>query len=285
MPDNHFNSSNIPEFQPKKAFPLITIGALLLILFISWNSITVTINAGYRGVLFKKFSGGIDMDNVYHEGFHFIAPWNSMIQYEVRQQEIDEKMDVLSNSGLQIDLDVSAWYQPQTEKLPELYRTIGEDYLQRVIIPAMRSSTRSVIGRYTPEQLYSTKKDAIETEIFNEIQNILDSKYVQVNKILIRSIKLPSSIRTAIESKLKQEQLALEYKYKIDRAKQEAERQRIEAEGKAKANNIINASLSSKILSEKGISATVELAKSNNSKIIVIGGGKDGLPIILGDQK
>ena len=286
MPDSHFdNTQHIPDFKPKKAFPLITVGVLIIVLLISWNSITVTIDAGHRGVLFRKFGGGIDTTKVYSEGFHFIAPWNRMIVFEVRQQEIAEQMDVLSNSGLQIDIDVSAWYQPQVDKLPELYGSIGQNYLQRVIIPALRSSTRSVIGRYTPEQLYSTKKDAIETEIFNEVNNIVRSKYVQVNKILIRSIKLPESIRTAIESKLRQEQLALEYKFKIERAKQEAERQRIEAEGKARANNIVNASLTPNILREKGIQATLELAKSNNSKVVVIGSGKDGLPLILGDSK
>jgi regulator of protease activity HflC (stomatin/prohibitin superfamily) len=278
-------TQNIPEFQPKKVFPLVSIGALLLILFISWNSITVTIEAGFRGVLFKKFGGGIDLEHVYSEGFHFIAPWNTMVEYEVRQQEIAEKMDVLSNNGLQIDLDVSAWYQPEKENVAKLHSTIGVDYLHRVIIPALRSSTRSVIGRYTPEQIYSTKKDAIQEEIFVETKKILTGKFVQLNKILLRSIKLPESIKRAIESKSKQEQLALEYKYKLDRALQEAERQRIEAEGKAKANNIINASLTDKILREKGISATLELANSSNSKIVIIGNSKDGLPIILGDSK
>ena len=276
---------NVQDFQPKKVFPVAGIIALLVVVVISWNSITVTIDAGNRGVLFRKFGGGIDLEHVYPEGFHFIAPWNTMTQYEVRQQEIAEKMDVLSNNGLQIDLDVSAWYQPDAENVPKLHATIGVDYLNRVIIPALRSSTRSVIGRYTPEQIYSTKKDAIQEEIFVETKKILQGKYVQLNKILLRSVKLPESIKRAIESKSKQEQLALEYKYKLERAAQEAERQRIEAEGKARANNIVNASLTDKILREKGISATLELANSSNTKVIVIGNSKDGLPLILGDSK
>ncbi len=278
-------AGNVQDFQPKKVFPVVGIIAFLVILFISWNSITVTIDAGNRGVLFRKFGGGIDLDHVYPEGFHFIAPWNTMTQYEVRQQEIEETMDVLSNNGLQIYLDVSAWYQPEEENLAKLHSTIGVDYLQRVVIPALRSSTRSVIGRYTPEQIYSTKKDAIQEEIFEETNSILQGKYVKLNKVLLRSVKLPESIKRAIESKSKQEQLALEYKFKLERAAQEAERQRIEAEGKARANNIVNASLTDKILREKGISATLELAKSPNSKVVVIGNSKDGLPLILGDGK
>jgi prohibitin 1 len=157
--------------------------------------------------------------------------------------------------------------------------------LRRVVLPALRSSARTVIGRYTPEQIYSSKRDAIQDEIYTETKSILDDTYVQLNRVLIRSIILPPTIKTAIESKLKQEQEALEYEFKIEKATQEAERQRIDAEGKATANKILSASLTDKILREKGIEATKELAKSPNSKIIVIGGGDGGLPIILGDSK
>jgi regulator of protease activity HflC (stomatin/prohibitin superfamily) len=182
-------------------------------------------------------------------------------------------------------VDVSAWYQPTHESLSYLHAEIGTGYLARVVIPSLRASARSVVGRYTPEQIYSTKRDAIQEEIFVETKALLDEKNVQLNQILIRSIKLPPTIKEAIESKLQQEQLSLEYVFKLQRAQQEAERQIIEAEGKASANRIISASLTDKILREKGIEATLKLAESPNAKIVVVGNSKDGLPLILGDVK
>lgn len=273
------------DFNPKKVIPIALAVVAVIALIISWNSITVTIDAGHGGVLFKRFGGGIELERTYGEGFHFIAPWNKMYVYEVRQQEIAEDMNVLSSNGLEILVDVSAWYEPKYDKLGHLHAEIGTSYLQRVVVPSLRSSARSVVGRYIPEQIYSTKRDAIQEEIYIETKKLLDEKNVQLNQVLIRSIKLPPTLKQAIETKLQQEQLALEYEFKLQRAEQEAERQKIEAEGKARANDIINASLTDRILREKGIEATLKLAESQNSKVVVIGNSKDGLPLILGDVK
>lgn len=274
-----------PQMNMKKIMPYaIVIGALLLLL-IFWNRITVTIPAGHGGVLFKLFGGGVQTDRTYNEGFHFIAPWNTMYVYETRQQEIAEEMNVLSSNGLEIRVDFSAWYQPKWDQMGQLHAQIGTDYLRRVVLPSLRSAARSVVGRYTPEQIYSTKRDAIQVEIFDETKKLLDQKFVQLNQVLIRSITLPPTIKSAIESKLKQEQEALEYEFKIEKAQQEAERQRIDAEGKARANIILSASITDKILREKGIEATLKLSESPNTKIVVIGNSGDGLPLILGDIK
>jgi regulator of protease activity HflC (stomatin/prohibitin superfamily) len=208
-----------------------------------------------------------------------------MYLYETRQQEVAEEMNVLSSNGLEIRVDFSAWYQPNWDKLGFLHSQIGTDYMRRVVIPSLRSAARSVVGRYTPEQIYSTKRDAIQIEIFDETKKLLDEKYVQLNQVLIRSITLPPTIKTAIESKLKQEQEALEYEFKLEKAEQEAERQRIDAEGKARANKILSESITESILREKGINATLKLAESPNSKVVIIGNSGDGLPIILGDNK
>eukprot|EP00746_Dinoflagellata_sp_MGD_P043597 gnl/MRDRNA2_/MRDRNA2_205947_c0_seq1.p1 gnl/MRDRNA2_/MRDRNA2_205947_c0~~gnl/MRDRNA2_/MRDRNA2_205947_c0_seq1.p1 ORF type:complete len:236 (+),score=9.41 gnl/MRDRNA2_/MRDRNA2_205947_c0_seq1:67-708(+) len=213
-----------------------------------------------------------------------MAPWNKMYIYEVRQQETGEKMSVLSSNGLEITVDVSIWFQPLYEKLPLLHQEKGQEYLPRVVKPAIRSATRSVIGRYTPEEIYSSKRDIIQSEISEETRKILAGQYVQLNEVLVRDITLPPTIKAAIEAKLKQEQESLEYEFKLTKAKKEAERQRIDAEGKAAANKILSESLTDKILKEKGIEATLKLAESPNSKVIVVGSGKDGLPIILGGQ-
>ncbi|MBE0648286.1 MAG: prohibitin family protein [Bacteroidales bacterium] len=272
------------ELNWKKLMPTILIVAGVILVIIFWAKMTVTIDAGHGGVLFKTFAGGIDTTQTYGEGFHVVSPWNKMVVYETRQQEIAEDMQVLSSNGLEIKVDVSAWYQPIWSEMGILHVNIGTDYLKRVVIPSLRSSARTVIGRYTPEQIYSTKRDAIQDEIFQETKAILDDKYIQLNRVLIRSIILPPTIKTAIESKLKEEQEALEYVFKLEKAKQEAERQRIDADGKATANRILSASLTDKILLEKGIQATLKLAESPNTKVVVIGSGKDGLPIILGDK-
>ena len=273
------------ELNPRRFIPIAAIVVIIIILLISWGSITVTVDAGHGGVLFKRFGGGIELDKTYGEGFHFIAPWNKMYIYEVRQQEIGEDMNVLASNGLEIQVDVSTWYEPKFSKLGHLHAEIGTSYLQRVIIPSLRSAARSVVGRYTPEQIYSTKRDIIQDEIFEETKALLDNKYVQVNQVLIRSIKLPTTLKQAIEGKLKQEQLSLEYEFKLEKAKKEAERQKIEAEGKATANRIVSASLTAKILQEKGIEATLKLAESPNAKVVIVGNSKDGLPIILGDTR
>ena len=195
-----------------------------------------------------------------------------MYVYNIKQQEeFESGMRVLSSNGLEISLDVSVLYQPIIEDLGLLHKTKGEDYLNIVIVPEIRAVARSVIGRYTPEQLYSTKRDAIQNEIYEETKKKVEPQHVQINSVLVRDVTLPPSIKEAIQRKLTQEQEALEYEFRLEKAKQEAEKVRIEAEGKALANRILNASLTTNILREKGIEATLQLSESNNAKVIVIG--------------
>ncbi|MGA9270481.1 MAG: prohibitin family protein [Lutimonas sp.] len=271
------------QFQfPKGILPIVFLGILALI-FISKS--TVTIDAGEAGVLWKRFAGGVVTDEPpLGEGFHLVAPWNNVIVYEVRQQELTEKMKVLSSNGLDIQLEATAWYMPKADELGSLHQTKGTNYLDRVLKPAMRSATRSVVGRYTPEQIYSSKRDAIQKEIFDETKKIVDDQFIQLNDVLVRDVTLPVAIKDAIERKLGQEQESLEYEFRLEKAQKEAEKQRIEAQGKADANRILSASLTDKILQDKGIEATMQLSQSTNSKVIVIGSGSDGLPIILGNN-
>ena len=276
------NDFQNPEINVKKFRAIITTVVLVVVGLIFLFKISVSIQSGHAGVLYKKFGGGTDVTQTYDEGFHLIAPWNDMILYEVRQQQLMEKMAVLSSNGLEIVVDVSAWYQPEYDKLPMLHKKKGREYVDRIIIPSLRSATRSVIGRYTPEEIYSTKRDAIQTEINVETKVILKDQYVILKEILVRDITLPPTLKAAIENKLKQEQASLEYEFKISKATKEAARQKIDAEGKAAANRILSASLTDKILKEKGIEATLELAKSPNSKIIVVGNTGNSMPIILG---
>ncbi len=270
------------ERLPKIGIPLF-IGIVVLIIFIAKS--TVTIDSGEAGVLYRTFGGGVVTDQPpLSEGFHFVAPWNKVFVYEVRQQSIDEEMRVLSSNGLEISLDASVWFQPEYDALGKLHQEKGEAYIQRLLQPAIRSATRAVVGRYNPEQLYASKREAIQKEIFDETNLLLEDQYVQVNEVLVRDVSLPPTIKEAIERKLRQEQESLEYEYRLTKAEQEAERQRIDAEGKAKANRILSESLTDKVLQEKGIQATLELAKSPNAKVVVIGSGDDGMPLILGNN-
>jgi regulator of protease activity HflC (stomatin/prohibitin superfamily) len=271
------------EIQGKASRAGIVLGLVLILFIIGISKMSIVINAGEAGVLFKTLGGGVETEKTYGEGFHIIAPWNKMIRYEVRQNELLEQMAVLSANGLEITVDLSAWYHPESSQLPQLHQEKGQDYLNRLVKPALRSATRSVVGRYTPEQIYSSKRDAIQKEIYEETKEILESQYIQLNEVLVRDITLPTTIKTAIENKLKQEQESLEYEFRLQREQKEAERIRIEAEGKAAANRILNASLTDKILKEKGIAATLELSKSPNSKVVVVG-NSDGLPLILGNN-
>lgn len=275
------NFTTMDKF-PKIGIPVI-IGLFIVIILIIKSA--VTIDSGEAGVLYRPFGGGVVTDEPpLGEGFHIVAPWNKVYIYEVRRQELKEIMNVLSSNGLDIKLEASVWYKPDAANLGKLHQEIGEDYLSRILLPTIRSAARSVVGRYTPEQLYSSKRDAIQAEIFDETRKIIKDQYIELDEVLVRDVTLPATIKEAIERKLKQEQESLEYEFRLISAQKEAERQVIEAQGKSDANRILSQSLNDQILKDKGIEATLQLAKSNNSKIIVVGSGDSGLPIILGNN-
>lgn len=264
---------------------LITIGVIAMVLLMIVLSLSASIfhniEAGEQGVLFKPFGGGLQKDDIYDQGFHVVAPWNDMLVYDVRTNEAFEKMSVLSKNGLTIIVELSYRYQPDPKKIGYLHEEIGTQYLNKIVIPEIRSATREVIGKYLPEELYSSKREAIQVEIFERTSGSIAKKHIILDKVLIREVTLPETLQVAIEEKLKAEQAAFKFEYILDQEKQEAERKIIEAQAKAESNRILNASLSDKILRDKGIEATMELAKSPNSKVVIVGGGGDGLPLIL----
>lgn len=267
-------------------FPKIGLPFIILIAFaaIVISKAAVTIGPGEGGVLFERFGDGINTERTYGEGFHIVAPWNSMLIFKVRQQSITDEMNVLSINGLEVQVNGTIWYEPEYQNLGKLIKTKGQDYVLELLNPAVNAAARSVVGRYTPEELYSSKRDVIEDEIKSEVVSLMKGQYVTVKRVLVKDVKLPESIKNAIEGKLKQEQQSLEYEFRLVTAEKEAQKQRIEAQGKADANRILSASLNEKILQDKGIEATVKLSESNNSKVIVIGSGDSGMPIILGNQ-
>lgn len=269
----------------KNFVPVIVLVSIsLIILIMMGSSMFYTINPGERAVIFRKFSDGLDKNHILEPGFEVIAPWNELHKYNVLETQKEETMDVLDKSGLSISVDVSVRYHPVYSRIGYLHETFGQDYSNQLVIPEVRSSVRKVMGRYTAEEIYSTKRNQVESEIINETKEVLQANSIEMRALLIRSINLPAEIKQAIENKLKQEQEALAYQFILDKEKSEAERKRIAAEGESKANNIINNSLTDKLLKMRGIEATIELSNSQNSKVIVIGSSKDGLPLILGNN-
>jgi regulator of protease activity HflC (stomatin/prohibitin superfamily) len=267
----------------RKIRPFIIFGIVLVVLLISWSRITVTIPAGHAGLIYQTFSGGITTDEpALGQGFHLIAPWNHVVIYEIRQQETTVSLTALSSNLLDIKLDVTIFHEPILSELANLEVKRGSNYVERVIIPAMRAVTRESIAQYLPEEINTTRREEIQLQVEEEMRKRLNMNYIELNDVLIRNIELPEKLRASIERKLQQEQESLEYEFRIEKAQKEAERKKIEAEGIQDFQQIVSKSITQDLLRWKGIEATEALAQSTNSKVVVIGSGKDGLPIILG---
>ena len=225
----------------------------VIIFSILTSTVFVTIPPGHKGVLFKRLGEGVVTEKVYDEGFQVVAPWNTMEMYNVRFTDKLESMDVLSKNGLSITIELSYRYNPIPSEVGFLHQRIGKNYAEGIIKPEIRSATREVIGKYLPEELYSTKREAIQDEIYNTTKQSLTPKHINLDAVLIRSVELPPTLKEAIEQKLKEEQVAFQYEFKLDKERKEAEIKIIEAQAKADANRILNASLTDKILEEKVI--------------------------------
>lgn len=271
------------KFNFKTSYIVVIVAALIVLVLFGGRMFFI-IEAGERGVIFRPYTSGLDTENIYGEGFHVIAPWNRLYVYPVREQQREETMEVLDRNGLSINIEITVRFNLEYSDIGFLHQKFGVNYVNVLVIPEVRSTVRQVSGRYSAEEIYSTKRAEVERTIKDETREILSENYIEMRALLIRSINLPPQIKDAIEAKLKTEQEALAYEFRLRREESEAERRRIEAEGKAAYNQIINASLTDKIIQMRGIEATLELANSPNSKVIVIGSGKEELPIILGNN-
>ncbi|BBA33888.1 SPFH domain, Band 7 family protein [Methylocaldum marinum] len=253
--------------------------SLLLAVVVLWHRVVIVIEGGHAGVLFRLWSG-TEIGYVYPEGVHLINPFNTMHIYETREQVALHDFDVLTVKGLALHLFLAIRYQPELELLGLLHQRIGPDYLQRVIIPQIESVMRKELGNYTAEDIYTNKEGLLTKTILLALDEV-GRNFVHVEDIIIRSIELPAKIKDAIEDKLTQEELLKSYEFRVQTASREAERLRIEGEGIKQYHQILAKGLTEGILKHQGIQATRELARSDNAKIIVIGSGKDGLPLIL----
>ena len=265
--------------------PYLIVGALLLILVIIvlWSRILVVIKPGEAGVLYRMLTTGTVTDHVYAEGLHIVMPLNTMYKYDTRVQITLHELDALTSSGLPIKLSLAVRYQVTYDLLGILHQQVGPDYPNKIILPQIESVLRRNIGQYTPEDIYTNRAGVLSKIISLALEEV-GRRFIQVDDIIIRSVQLPEVVQKSIETKLVNEQQFLAYKFRNKMEAEEATRKGIEAAGIAAYQKTISTTLNDKLVQWQGIQATLELAKSPNSKVIVIGAGKAGLPIILSDK-
>lgn len=270
------------SFIRQNALPLISAVLLFfLVLLFFFDRTVISIQSGQRGVLWRWLGAGTVIDTVYPEGVHLILPFNKMFIYNIRKQQFSDAIDVLTVDGLTVRVKYTVRYYLEPATLPLLHQFVGPDFVNVAIRPDVRSVVRTLFGQYKPEEIYTSQK-AIQL-LFSEKSKVhLAARFVKIDDVPIESITLPASISKAIEEKMVQQQREGEYVYRLSIAQKEAERLQIESEGIRTYNETVNKSLTTSVLKWEGIRATRELAKSSNAKVVVIGSGQSGLPIILG---
>lgn len=279
---NNPSTSNTALFLKKHFIGLILITLLTIFtVIIVFPAITVTIDAGQRGVLYKRlWPSGVDLTHTYKEGLHFLLPWNILTPYNIRIQETYDTMTVLTLQGMEVKLALSIRYKPNIKELPYLHEEIGPNYAKNVVIPEVKGVVLSIFGNKDVEHIYTNVYQLIE-QADMQVKKDLKAKHIIIDQLVVKSIELPETVRTAVNDKIKQRQLALSYEYRLQTATQEAIRKEKEAQGIKAFQSIVSSGISENYLRWKGIDATLKLAQSPNSKVVVIGSSKDGLPLIL----
>ncbi len=259
---------------------VITLIAIFLF-FVFFNPITV-IPAGHVGV--QDFFG-IVSSHVLSPGGHLVVPMTRVVKISAQTQELKEMAEVPSQEGLIMDLEVSLLYRLDPEKADDMYKTVGRNYQSVAVEPQIRSAIREITASYDAKALYSSAREKVAQEIFAFFSKITRDRGIVAEAVLLRKVGLPTIVANAIQEKLRREQEAEQMKFVLQKEQQEAERKRIEAGGIADFQRIVASGISPQLLEWKGIEATEKLALSPNSKIVVIGNPKSGLPIILGGQE
>jgi regulator of protease activity HflC (stomatin/prohibitin superfamily) len=227
------------------------------------------------------------VDSAYGEGVHFVLPWDRMYIYDTRIQKLDTQVKALTQSGLEVGIDITIRFNPVTKLLARLHREVGPEYVQTVVIPEVVSALRAEVGQWEPSSLYeqnvdpSTNAQEIQTRVLRTAELAARRRYVIIDDVIILTVTLPRPVLAAVERKFEQQQARDEYEFRVQRERREADRKAIEADGIQRFQAAIATGINDKYLQWRGIEATLELAKSPNSKVIVIGGGQNGLPLIL----
>ena len=276
-----------------------------LVAVVLYPHMVVTVPSGDVGVLWKRFGGGTVLDprRLKNEGFNLILPWNQVFLYDLRLQSFTESYNAISSDGVSLTATIIVRFRLQRDAVPVLHQAIGPNFEQVLVQPGIGSLTRQVIAEYTAEQAYSTARQEIQDKIRNLVEERLSEKMMEhageeegeesyrvsmstifiLYDVLVTGIELPAAIVAAINRKTEQYYIAEEYKFRVEREKRESERKKIEAEGIRDFQQTVSQGISESYLRWRGIEATLQLSQSTNAKVVVIGSGKDGLPIILGN--
>ena len=258
---------------------LIIVIAIIVIVLIG-SPITV-VPAGHVGV--KDFFGSVS-PSALPPGVRVVFPFTRVVKMSVKTQEIKETAEVPSKEGLTMDLEGSLLFRLDPAKAAEMYRTVGPNYLEIAVAPQIRSAIRETTASYEAKVLYSAERDKIARETADLFRKMSEGRGIITEAVLLRKIGLPAVVANAIQEKLRREQEAEQMKFVLQKEEQEAQRKRVEAQGIADFQKIVAAGISQQLLEWKGIEATEKLALSQNSKVVVIGNPKSGLPIILGGE-
>ena len=251
--------------------------ALAFILIASTQMFTV-VPAGNVGVV--DFFGTVS-DNTLKAGINFVNPFARVVKFSVKTQEIKEVMDVPSKEGMTVQLEISALFHLNPDKAAEVYKSVGENYVEIILEPQFRSVARGVTAGYEAKALYTSEREMLAQILLKDLEKLVEPRGVTVESTPLRKIGLPQGLTASIEAKLQAEQQSQQMQFVLTKEKQEADRKRIEAQGISDFQNIVARGISEQLLRWKGIEATEKLANSPNTKVIVIGAGKDGLPLIL----
>lgn len=264
-----------------KGIGLFFLALFGLILFLVGSPIKV-VTAGHVGV---KDLFGVVSPGILPPGVRIVFPFTRVVKMTIQTQEMKETAEVPSKEGLIMNLEVSLLYRLDPSKAPEIYKTVGKNYEAIVVEPQFRSAIREITASYEAKALYSAERERIAQEIFSLFRKMTQDRGIVAEQVLLRKIGLPPVVANAIQEKLRREQEAEQMKFVLQKESQEAERKRIEAQGIADFQRIVAQGISAQLLEWKGIEATEKLAQSPNTKIVVIGNPKTGLPIILGGEK
>jgi len=252
---------------------------IIIAVIIALSQCWTVIPAGHTGVI--DFLGMVS-DNTLNPGVSLVNPMANVEKMSIKTQELKELMSVPSKEGLSVDLEISLLFKLNSEKANDIYKTVGPNYAEIILVPQFRSVVRGVTARYEAKALYTASREKLAGEILDELGKLVGPRGITVEQAPLRQIQLPERLTKSIEEKLQAEQESQRMEFVLTREKQEADRKRIEAQGIADFQDIVSKGISDQLLKWKGIEATEKLANSTNTKVVVIGSGKDGLPLILG---
>lgn len=258
---------------------LIGLGIVAFLLVILLFSAVTRVGTGHVGVLtlFGKVTG-----ETLGEGIHLINPLKTNNEMSIQTQTIKESASVPSSEGLMMSLDTSLIYHLNPDRAADVFQHIGADYENVVVEPTLRSAIREATASHTANALYTGEREMVAKQITDQITTELSKRGISVENVLLRDIQLPATLKAAIEAKQQAEQESLAMNFRLQKETQEAQRKRIEAAGVRDFQQIVAQGITPSLLEWKGIEATENLAKSPNSKVVVIGNNKNGLPLILG---